>query len=123
MFTLPPFGLPIRLCSYLGMFKLMLIPELVRRDIVFIQAMNEKEQYGKLSSQRKFRGKSCMSACDLHQALRTLQSSCTDINHESTAIKILLITIGLTELYLDQFSVICEVCSKKYIVDCKMQHV
>lgn len=49
-----------------------------------------------------------LSACDLHQAVGALQSSGTDINHRSTAINILLITIGLTNLYLDPFSVICK---------------
>lgn len=44
-----------------------------------------------------------LSACDLHQAAGALQSGCTDINHRSAAIKILLITIGLTDLYLDLF--------------------
>lgn len=46
------------------------------------------------------------SACDLHQAAGALQSSCTDINHRSTAIKILSITSGLTDLYIDLFFVI-----------------
>lgn len=45
-----------------------------------------------------------LSACDLHQAAGALQSSCTDINHGSTAIKILSITFGLTDLYIDLFS-------------------
>lgn len=45
-----------------------------------------------------------LSACDLHQAAGALQSSCTDINHGSTAIKILSITFGRTDLYIDLFS-------------------
>lgn len=57
-----------------------------------------------------------LSACDLHQAAGALQSSYTDINHWSTAIKILLITIGLTDLYLDLFSVICKTHNIKSIV-------
>lgn len=63
------------------------------------------------------------SACDLHQAAGALQSSCKDINHRSTAIKNLLITIGLTDLYLDLFSVICKTHIMKSIVDWRMQLV
>lgn len=37
----------ICLCFYLGMLKLMLIPALVRKDIVFILVLNEKGLYGK----------------------------------------------------------------------------
>lgn len=44
-----------------------------------------------------------LSACDLHQAAPPLQLSRADPNHRSTAIKVILITIALTDLYLDHF--------------------
>lgn len=53
-------------------------------------------------AKEKFVGKK-LSACDLHQAALPLQLSCADLNHRSTAIKVILITIGLTDLYLDHF--------------------
>lgn len=53
-------------------------------------------------AKEKFGGKE-LSACDLHQAALPLQLSCADLNHRSPAIKVILITIGLTDLYLDHF--------------------
>lgn len=49
-----------------------------------------------------------LSACDPRQAATALQSVYTNIKYRSSAIKILLITIGLTDLYLDLFSPICK---------------
>ena len=89
----------------------MLIPELVRKDIVFILPLNEKGLLENDPAKENLEKK--QSACDLHQAAAALQSSCTDVNHKSTAIKVLLIAIGLTDLYLDMFSVICKTCNIK----------
>ena len=102
----------ICLCSYLGMFKLMLIPELVREGHSSHSTTEWNGAVWKMIQPKKIRGKE-LSACDLHQAARALQSSCTDINHRSAAINILLITIGLTDLYLVPLTVICMACNVK----------
>lgn len=70
----------------------MVIPELVRKDIVFI-LLNEKGLLENDPAKENLEKE--LSACDLHQAAGVLQSSYTGINHKSSAIKILLITIGL----------------------------
>lgn len=54
-----------------------------------------------IQPKKSLRGK--LSACDLHQAALPLRLGCADPNHRSTAIKVILITVGLTDLYLDHF--------------------
>lgn len=118
----PPLGcMSICLCSYWGMFKLMLIPELVREGHSSHSTTEWKGAVWKMIQPKKIWGKE-LSACDLHQAAGALQSSCTDINHRSAAINILLITIGLTDLYLVLLTVICMARNVKSS-DWGMQHV
>lgn len=71
---------------------------------------------------KKIWGKSCLRVIYTRQP-ELLRSSYTDINHRSTAIKILLITIGLTDLYIDLFSVICKAHNIKRILDWGIQLV
>lgn len=47
-----------------------------------------------------------LTAFELHQTAGASQSSCTDVNHGSTAINILSLAIGLTDLNIVLFSVI-----------------
>lgn len=64
-----------------------------------------------------------LSACDLHQAVGASQSTCADINHGSTSVNILSITIGVTDINIVLFSVIWKEHNIKSFVDSGIQLV
>lgn len=91
----------------------MLIPELVRKYIVFILLLHEKKAFWKMIQPKKMCTK--LSACDLQLAAER-NCGATHINLTSNAIKIFSITSGLLDLYLDLSSVICKAHNIKSIV-------
>lgn len=97
------FTASIRLCSNSGMFKLMLIPELVRKRHSFHSSVEWKRAGWKMSQPKKIWGRT-QSECDPEQTLS--QPGCRDTNHQFSAIRILLITSRMTGFYLDLCSVI-----------------
>lgn len=95
----------IWLCSNLGMFKLMLIPELVRKIHSFHSADEWKKAGWKMIQPKKIWGRNQFE-CDPQQTGGVLLSAYRDTNHRFTSIRLLLITSSLTGVYLDLWSVI-----------------
>lgn len=54
----------------------------------------------KMIQRKKRLGGKKLSACDVHQSAPPLQFNCAEPNHKSTAFEVILISIGLTDLYI-----------------------
>lgn len=79
----------------------MFTPEMVRKGHTF-HSTGEfilKNCMENDPAKEKFGGKK-LPACDVHQSAPPLQLNCAEPNQKSTAFEVILISIGLTDLYI-----------------------